>query len=252
MVFGLAFCALLFSGCDVLESYQFEGSLVPTESEEIDFAGAITSADIVTIDLATDCTTDAEEDPASGQVAIDDVTYAAVNGICSDRVVVEPTELGSEILVTIDGEQYTFQVVGDGIIDAAGAWVVEDVEGARFLAWVFEFSADSPIVPGDKFLTVLDLDNVAETVYGGVLSAPVVTPETIVDFVNEQRDAGAIGNGDANPVLNHLDQMTKALDKGKTKQAQKKLDKLIERAENNAGDPFYDALLSQLQAINPL
>lgn len=156
--------------------------------------------------------------PASGQVSIYGVIYTAVSGVCADRIEVEPTELGGAISVTIDGESYTFQVVSDGIIEAAGAWVLA------------EFSVESPLVPGETIFLILNLDGV-QTIYGGVLTGPVVTPDTIIDFVNEQLDAGTIGNGDANPVLNHLDQLNAALKKGKLNQAQHKLNELIERAQ---------------------
>ena len=89
-----------------------------------------------------------------------------------------------------------------------------------------------------------------------VLSAEQQTQQ-MVDDVQALKDAGDLGNGQANPVLNFLDQALKDLDKGKTSQAVKKLGDFVDRIQDflddgtltlSQGQPLIDAANTAIQS----
>ena len=90
------------------------------------------------------------------------------------------------------------------------------------------------------------------------LSPPV--PDQIGEIANDVQglwDDGNLNNGQANPLLNFLDQAVKDFNKGKPIQAIKKLRDFIDREEllsdgtlaNDQGQPLIDAALTTIGNI---
>jgi len=263
---------MLLSSCQLVTDVNLSGSIEPFPDN---FAPVFTQVDDFSFAATTDCDQPAGDNgaPASGTASFDGRTFTVNTGVCeanniNDDQVSDIITSGSIFSMTDDatGEDHTV-IFASYIDDAAvleGQFPGEGANLAGRTAILVANSNNGVIVirPGDNGPAEFDVLEDAVVVdgepgnpyeyYGLVIEAPPVTPESIEDFVIQARADGDFSNGEANPVLNHLGQMQAFLDAGRTDKAQKKLDNLIKRAERNAGDPTWDALLAQLQAINPL